>query len=322
MRMHNGAAGALGIALAIATHAPAGARAEDRAAEILGAARKALGGRTAEELKSLSVQATMQRNVGNYQRTADVELLIELPDKYVRTEVMSGPMSAELRSGFNGDRSLQSGGQMGMSGGAIVVRIGPGGPMPAADAPKPTPEQLEGMNRAGVRSARNELSRLMLGWFGMAHPSIAPQYTYYGEAESPDGKAYVIDVKGADGFEARLFIDQQSRLPLMLTYQAPQPRMITSAGPRGAGPAVGGAASEEERKKMQAEFEKELEELRTQPPPMAEHSLFFSEWKPVDGLTFPHRITRSTDGTVTEEWTIDRVRVNPKIDAKKFAPQS
>jgi hypothetical protein len=55
--------------------------------------------------------------------------------------------------------------------------------------------------------------------------------------KSPDGKAYVIDVKNADGFAARLFIDEATQLPLMLTYQGPQPRIITAGGPR---PAPGG----------------------------------------------------------------------------------
>ena len=75
----------------------------------------------------------------------------------------------------------------------------------------------------------------MLGWFAMAHPSLNAQYTYAGEAESPDGKAYVIDVKNADDFAARLFIDQKTHLPLMVTYKGPQPRMMTTGGPVAAG---------------------------------------------------------------------------------------
>ena len=42
-----------------------------------------------------------------------------------------------------------------------------------------------------LRSARADISRLMLGWFAAAHPSLDAQYTYAGEAESPDGKADV-----------------------------------------------------------------------------------------------------------------------------------
>ena len=88
------------------------------------------------------------------------------------------------------------------------------------------------MNEAMVRSSQTEASRLMLGWFAMAHPAINAEYTYAGEAESPDGKAYVIDVKNADGFAARLFIDEQTHLPLMVTYQGPQPRMMSAGDGR------------------------------------------------------------------------------------------
>ena len=42
----------------------------------------------------------------------------------------------------------------------------------------------------------------------------------------------MIDVKNADGFSARLFIDRETQLPLMVTYQGPQPRVITAGGRR------------------------------------------------------------------------------------------
>jgi hypothetical protein len=284
---------------------------------VLAAARKAIGEMKITELNTLSVQATMQRNVGNFQVSSEVEMLMELPDKYVRTDTMSGPTNAELRSGFNGDKSLQRGGQTGTMGGAMMIRIGGGGHAPAA--PTLTPEQQEEMNRATVRSARHDLSRLMLGWFGMAHPAVSAQYSYYGEAESPDGKADVIDIKGSDGFAGRLFIDQQTHLPLMLTYQGPQPRVMTAGGPGGARGVQRGAMSEEERKKMEADVEKRLGEMRNQPPTMVDYSLYFSEWRQVDGVLFPHRITRSTGGTVTEEWSVGKVKLNPRIDAKRFA---
>jgi hypothetical protein len=45
------------------------------------------------------------------------------------------------------------------------------------------------MNTSMVRNAQGDASRLMLGWFAMAHPSVNAQYTFAGQAESPDGKA-------------------------------------------------------------------------------------------------------------------------------------
>ena len=45
----------------------------------------------------------------------------------------------------------------------------------------------------------------------------------------------------ADNFAARLFIDEQTHLPLMVTYKGPQPRMMsTGAGARQVTPAGSG----------------------------------------------------------------------------------
>ena len=171
----------------------------------------------------------------------------------------------------------------------------------------------------------------MLGWFGAAHPSLQATYTYAGEAESPDGKAYVIDVKDADGFAARLFVDQNSKLPLMVTYQGRGRTVMTATATPGmtrvAGPSAGGAQTttrpltEEESKKLREQGDKAVAELKNmagQPVAMVDYTLFFDDWREVDGINFPHVIRRAAKGATDEEWTINKVRINPKIDPKKF----
>ena len=272
-----------------------------RAAEVLAKTRQALGGARLDGLKALSLEASTSRNMADRQMTGDVEMLLEMPDKYLKSEVSRGMMNMTMNTGFNGDKAILPAGATTMGGGMMVFRMGPGGPV-AGDAPKLTDEQKAEMNTAAVRSARAELSRFMLGWFGKAHPSLGATYTYAGEAESPDGKAHVIDVRSADGFAARLFVDQNNHLPLMVTYKARAPRVVTMGGPRGAAhqPAAGSAEPAAE-------------------PPLVEFSLFFDDWKEVDGITFPHVMRRGSGGETNEEWTIGKVKVNPKIDAKKFA---
>jgi hypothetical protein len=224
----------------------------------------------------------------------------------------------------------------GPMGGGIVIRMGPAGSF-SRGTEKLSPEEQEKVDRQRVRAARQDISRLMLGWFAMTHPAVNAEYTYAGEAESPDGKAHVIDAKSSDGFAARLFIDQQTRLPLMLTYQAPQPRIVTTGGPRAAGGtsvAAGGHAaqavqapqewpsrqlSEEERRTMRDAAEKRMQELQKQPAVMADYTLYFEDWRDVDGVKFPHKIRRAIGGATNEEWTVNKVKVNPKIDPKKFA---
>jgi hypothetical protein len=305
-----------------------------KAADIIALARKAIGEKKLDALKTFSVQSSLQRNIGERQINSDVEIVLDLPDRYLRQE-MAGAGGGTMMfagggvTGFNGDRSLQKpGGAVPMGGGMVIRMGGPAGVSTGATE-KPTPEQLEQMNRAMVRTAQIEASRLMLGWFATAHPAAKVQYTYAGEAESPDGKAHVIDVKNGDNFTARLFIDQQTHLPLMVTYQAPQPRMLTSGGPqRSVTP--GGAhvvtqapgATDEERKKAQAEAEKQMQELQKQPVVLADYQIYFEEWRDADGIKFPFKMRRAMAGTTTEEWTVSKVKVNPKVDPKRFAGES
>ena len=301
------------------------AQPDDRKAlDVIARARKAIGGKTLDSLKSLSVQGGARRNVGSFQMNSDLELLIDLPDRYMKAETSSGgPMTIANVSGFSGDRPLKSSAPGIAAGGAMIIRLGPGGAAPGGNGisgEKPTPEQQAQIDRQLVRSARQEISRLMLGWFAATHPSITAQYSYAGEAESPDGKAYVVDVRNADGFAARLFIDQTTELPLMITYQGPQPRMITAGDPQPAGGAgqPSRRPTEEERAKALADAQKRLDELQKQPPAMVEYALYFDDWREVDGIKFPHTFRRAVAGATTEEWTINKVKVNPKIDPGKF----
>jgi hypothetical protein len=311
-----------------------------KAAEILAATHKAIGDKKLDGLKTFSLQSSLQRNVQSMQMGADVEILLDLPDKYLRSEVSSGGGGGMMMiagggvTGFNGDRSLQklNGGNMAGPGGMVIRMGGPNGSFSSGNDEKPTPEQLEQMNKTMVRSSQTEASRLMLGWFAMAHPSINAQYTFAGEAESPDGKAYVIDVKSADNFAARLFIDEQTHLPLMVTYKGPQPRMMSAGGgARQVTPMGGGGGhtvtmtagmSDEDKKKAQADMEKQIQELQRQPPVLVDYTVFFDDWRDADGVKFPFKMRRAMGSETTEEWTVSKVKVNPKIDPKRFAGDS
>jgi hypothetical protein len=309
---------ALAAAIAFARPVSYLAQEAGKAADILAQARKAIGGGTIDSLKTFSMQSSVQRNIASIQLNSEVEVLLELPDKYARVETTDGGPGMVIAGGgvvgFNGDRPLQKSGPGGMPGGGMVIRMGGGGSFSSGSSEKPTPEQLQQMNRAAVRSSKTEASRLMLGWFAMAHPAAQATYTYAGEAESVEGRAYVLDVKNADGFAARLFVDEQTKLPLMVTYQAAQPRVMTQtmSAPGGHGTATTTARSA-------ADMQKQAQDLQNQPPAMADYTLYFEDWQSVDGVKFPFKMRRATGGNTTEEWSVAKVRVNPKIDAKKFA---
>jgi hypothetical protein len=308
----------------------------NKAAAIIAAARKAIGGGRLDTLKTFSVDASVERNLSNMRMASDVEIVLDLPDKYLRQDTPSGGGGGMMviagggLSGFNGDKPLQKiqGGMSSGPGGAVIRMTGP---VSTSSGDKPTPEQLEQISRAAVRTARTEASRLMLGWFANAHPAADAQYSYLGEAESVEGKAYVIEVKNADSFNARLFIDQQSNLPLMVTYQGPQPRVMTMGSPGSTAMAGGGghvttqmssSMTDEQRKKAQADIEKQMQEMQKTPQPLVDYVVYFEEWKTVDGIKFPFKMRRAMSGTTTEEWTVNKIKVNPKVDAKRFAGES
>ena len=288
-----------------------------KAADILALARKAIGGGKIDALKTVSVQSSVRRNVGSMQLNSDVEIYLDLPDKYARVENMSGGPGMVVAgggaTGFNGDQPLRNANAGGLPGGGMVIRMGSGGPLSAAGGEKPTPEQLEQMKQASLRGSKAEASRLMLGWFAMAHPAAGAEYTYLGEAASVEGRAWVIDAKNGDGFAARLFVDEETNLPLMVTYKGPQPRVVTtsSSAPKGDPHVVAGADA---RQQLQA--------LQQQEPAMADFTLYFEDWRDADGIRFPFKIRRATGGTTGEEWTVSKVKINPKIDPKKFAVES
>ena len=330
---------ALAAAIAFAQPVAFLAQEAGRAAEILAAARKAIGGSKLDAMKTFSVQSSVQRNAGSMQLNTDVEVVLDLPDKYLRSETPSGGgggmmvMGGSGVSGFNGDRALQklTGNNL-TPGGGMVIRMGGGGASFGDDnKEKPTPEQLEQMNRSFVRNSQVEASRMMLGWFATAHPAAHAEYTFAGEAESPDGKAYVIDVKNADNFSARLFIDEQTNLPLMVTYKGPQSRVMTAGGPGALQQTAQGSGgghvmtrnlsdmSDEERKKALSEAEKQIQDMAKQPPAMVDYTIYFEEWREADGVKFPFRIRRASGGTTSEEWTVNKIKVNPKVDPKRFA---
>jgi hypothetical protein len=322
--MNYRALGSVVAAAAIAFAKPAMFVAQEagKAADILSATRRAIGDRKLESMKTFSVQSQVQRNVGTMQMNADVEIVLDLPGAYLRSESMSGAGGMMIRgggtTGFSGDRPLQKADAGGPGGGMVIRMMGPGGSFSNAPTEKPTPEQQEEMNRAIVRAARAEASRLMLGWFAMAHPTLNAQYTYAGEAESPDGKAFVIDVRNADSFAARLFIDEQTHLPLMVTYKAAQPRMIQMTG----GPAASSNATRatgEQRQAADAEAAKQMQDLQRQPPVMADFTIYFEDWRDVEGVKFPFKMRRAVAGDTTEEWTVGKVKVNPKVDPKRFS---
>jgi outer membrane lipoprotein-sorting protein len=286
--------------------------------KVLADMRAALGGadKVAAVKTLTAVGRTLRTNQAGTTSESEFELAMEMPDKYMMRTVLAnmGQMSIYRNAGFNGNGlinlidqppSLGGGGGGGMQ---IITRMaGPGGAAPGAT---PTPEQKAESDRLQVLAQKRDFARLALGLLGSSFAAYPLEFSYAGEAEAADGKAFVVDVKGAEDFTARLFVDARTNLPLMLSWTALEPLVMQQTVNRGGG-------SAEERAKLMEDMaarQKEAEANRK----MVEHRVHYSNFRTVNGLKMPHTLQRSVAGKPTEEMTFEAIKINPKIDAKKF----
>jgi hypothetical protein len=308
-------------------------------AKILGDVRKALGAGQGGEVKTLAV-------VGKTQRTRPdgtsaeygFELFMELPDKAMKRDVVAamGPTTIYRLSGFNGDGLINEVDTPPSlsAGGGMIRLMSASGPGSGAGAPQ-TPEQVEEARRKQLLNHRQEYARLALGLFGHSFGSYPVEFAYGGEAESADGTAHVLHVKGDGDFAAKLFVDTKTSLPLMLSWMDKEPLQLTM-GPGGARAGGGGAGggttvvagggthtsvqgSPADVERMRKEMDERIKEAEARRR-VVEYRLFYGDYKTFSGVKLPTRIQRMIDGTPTDEMTFDRVQVNGRIDPKKFEP--
>jgi len=266
-----------------------------RATSLIAQARAALGGEKAfAAVHGLSATGTVQRLIGD--RTVDGELTfdLQLPDKMMRTDAIN-PMgdrtSLVTGQGINGDTVLRVSRVLNAPPGAVIRTPPP--PAAGSDA-----------EAQALRNSRAELARMTIALLLAAPSSVPVEFTSAGEAESPDGKADVIDLKGPNNFAARLFLDASSHRPLMLMYRGIAPRVVVQTQRGGDAPPPGDHAA-------------------MAPPAgdMVDITIFLDDYKTVSGVQLPHHITRSIDGKPTEELTFKTITINPVFKPDTFTGQ-
>ena len=297
---------------------------QDQAAAIMTKVRQALGGDKLAQVKALSLEGRFGREMGPRQVEGTLALTLQLPDRMHRVEDMEmmGGLSIERTSVLAGNSAWEDMQNRGGVGGGmqIVMRAGPPGQ-------ELNPEQIEA---ARLRRMQNEFNRYLLAFLGGGNL----QPTYVAVAEAPEGKAEVLEVKNEAGQAIRLFVDQQSYMPLMLQYQEVRPRVNMMGGPGGPGgrrgPGAGDAppppppppghagepAAGTAQRPSPEEMRRRLESLN--PPAPSMFSLYLGDYKKVDNVMLPHRLTYAVEGKTVEEWTLEKVKVNPTVKADLF----
>jgi len=272
--------------------------AQSRTADgVMAAARTALGGDGKIAAVKTFIATGRTRQVrGENLVPIEFEIQAELPDKYSRRDEFPQQDAGPVTAGFAGD--------------ALVLIPRPVPPPPRPGMPAPPPGAMEAQLRQRLNTAKQDFARLMLGMFASAPPGFPFGFSYVGQAEAPQGKADVIDVKGPANFTGRLFIHADTHLPILFSWTAPAGPMMRPGGPGGpapgaAGPPPGGPPASPAQPAPPA-------------PPAPEQRLFFAEYRDVDGLKLPFRIRRATGAETTEETTFDRFRINVRVDPRRF----
>ncbi|HET9368797.1 MAG TPA: hypothetical protein VFO19_01055 [Vicinamibacterales bacterium] len=305
-------------------------------AKILAEVRAALGGEAKlAQVKSVAIEGKSVRpGPDGSSRASAFEMAMELPDKFSKKEELGNfnGMAIARTSGFNGDGLVEIMDTPPHLGGGMVFMRAPGsGGMPGE---KPTPEQVAEQRRLTLLANKKDFARLTLGMFASSFSAYPVQFVYAGQAEAPEGKADVLEVSGDGNFKARLFIDARTRLPLMLSWMDKEPlqmssgnRTTTQAVPGGGQVRTSGggsfttmsgtASTPEEMEKLRADMAARLKEAEAKRR-VVEYRLFYGEYKAFDGVRLPTRVQRMIDGNPTEELELEKVKVNARIDPKRF----
>jgi hypothetical protein len=331
------------VALAISGSVYAGQNqdAVAKAATILAETRKALGGEDKlAAITRLEAKGTVRRGAGEVNLEGDLELSVELPNKYLRKESIilgGGGQGLDRTEGLNGTDAWEEikfgggvnfdgdfggggnrGGRQGAGGQAGQGRQGAAGDPAQAD-----PERQKELQ---LRARQTEVTRVLLAMLLTSETPVR----WIGTAVSPQATAEVLEVQTADGTPTRLLIDSKTYTPLMLTWTGvPQDPLAALAGRAGFGRGRGGRGrggfpggfpgggrqGGQQPQAGAAPTETRADAL-AQPTTLR---MFLSEYKAVNGVRLPHLLVRGAGDQVTEEWVIKNYRINPNFKADTFS---
>ena len=271
---------------------------EAKATALLGKLRQALGGPKLASVTSLSFEADMRRILPGEgsepgpEMSGEVKFDIADPKHYLFVDSFSPMPGMPLISvGSALDGEAQWSGPISAPMGGVVIRADGGG------------------DTARLRTRlEKDMTRLSVALLaGSNLPGV--EFTYAGPAESPEGKAEVLEVKGPGDFKGKLFLDEKTSRPMMLVYQeAPRRMMMRRGGPgappptanaHGGGDAVAAPAAEPA-------------------PQLKEAQMFLSDYKSENGVSLPHAITIKVQDGPTEEWTVQKIKLNPAFAPDHF----
>lgn len=309
----------------------------DAALKTLDEARAALGGPALAALKTLTATGKGTRVSGDQSSVTDVEMALERPDKFVRREVMPSMMGMQLTRtyGFNGKGLIDAVERPpAPENSNSNMRMFASTPLQSAQ----TPERAAEIARLQLTKNYQDYSRFALGLFLDALPDYPLKFAAAATTDEPCGKSDAVSVTGPDDFAITLFISRDSHRPACATFMAKEPMapmvmgggMAISAG-GGLGVFSGGPAASAGRPQLSVagtltpEMQAQIQAMQRQQEEAAakrrtvEYRITYGDYKSFDGIQVPTKFKRLIDGKVVEEFSLDKVKINPRIDPDKFA---
>lgn len=284
---------------AIATAGLASAQGADtKAIALLARLRQALGGEAKlASVKSLTFEADMRRVLPGEgsepgpEMSGDIKFDIADPTHYLYVDSFSpmpGMPPVSIGSAIDGE--TQWSGPISAPTSGMMIRADGGDP---------------GRLRARLEKDLTRLSIALLA--GSNVPGVV--FTYGGLAESPDGRAEVLEVKGPGDFKGKLFLDEKTARPMMLVYsEVPRRLAMRRGGPGAPPPQAPGHGDSGSAMATAAPVAPELKEAQ----------MFLSDYKTEAGVSFPRAITIKVQDGPTEEWTVQKIKLNPVFGADHF----
>jgi len=162
------------------------------------------------------------------------------------------------------------------------------------------------LHAAGGGMRHNELFRTAFALLLSAPEGLDVSYTFAGEADV-DGNSCNVIVAQTGGETFRLFLDQSTSLPRMMSFQAVKPMVIKfnkdAAKPTG--------------DKEAMTFVRHAGAMEK-----AEFQVKFSDYRSVGGLQMPFKWTQTVGGQADQIVDISNYEINPSGIADKFQNQS
>jgi hypothetical protein len=149
-----------------------------------------------------------------------------------------------------------------------------------------SPEVLAG---AAVRR-RQEFACFSLVLFGKSIDSYPLEFAYVGREDAAGSSYDVIEATDSNRKSMRLHVDAGTHLPALLTFPGEKSLTVVEPGQTASGS-----------------------------PELVDRKWALSEYRKEDGVNWPRRIEELVDGDVVEDIRFRRVKLNPKVDARKFA---